>query len=238
MGNFLDKRGTDMNKGEHYIYYVSDMESLPLTGHFRKMDAGREIARYIYKSLKHSKMMKYTEYDGEVITAQSVGIVFPTHMWGSSLAVYSFLRHLRVDRNTYIYAVAVGETLSGAVEETVSRRINSLEEFRRIFIRRGLGTESDIFVRCIDKSRENDTTAENAMEAQDERTHMQSIMEGLLFHSMDRLTDNVGIVKNRNLPVAHDDGVGEQYTENYSNKLGNVFLDEDLLSGVRLCRVM
>lgn len=236
MGNLLDKRGTEMNKGEHFVYYVSDMETPPLTGHFRKMDAGREIARHICKSLRHGKLMKYTEYDGAVISAQSVGIVFPTHMWGSSLAVYSFLRHLRVGRNTYIYAVAVGEALSGAVEETIPRRINSLEEFRRIFIRRGFGTESDIFVRCIDRNRENDMPQDAAAGEQTDREHLQTVMDGLLFHSMERLTDHAGVASR----VVHDEkAVSESgQSGNCQKKLGNVFLDENMLSGVRLCRVM
>lgn len=236
MGNLSDKRGTEMNKGEHFIYYVSDMETLPLTGHFRKMDAGREIARHICKSLRHGKLMKYTEYDGTAISAQSVGIVFPTHMWGSSLAVYSFLRHLRVDRNTYIYAVAVGETLSGAVEETIPRRINSLEEFRRIFIRRGFGTEADIFVRCIDRSREDDMPQNAETGEQNDREHLQTVMDRLLFHSMDRLTSHADAARR----VVHDEKAVSESVQsgNYQKKLGNVFLDESMLSGVRLCRVM
>lgn len=236
MGNLSDKRGTEMNKGEHFIYYVSDMEALPLTGHFRKMDAGREIARHICKSLRHGKLMKYTEYDGTVISAQSVGIVFPTHMWGSSLAVYSFLRHLRVDRNTYIYAVAVGETLSGAVEETIPRRINSLEEFRRIFIRRGLGTEADIFVRCIDRSREDDMLQDAETGEQNDREYLQTVMDRLLFHSMDRLTAHADAAR---CVVNDEKAVSESVQSGkYQKKLGNVFLDESMLSGVRLCRVM
>ncbi len=238
MGNLLDKRGTEMNKGAHFIYYVSDMETLPLTSHFRKMDAGREIARHICKSLRHGKLMKYTEYDGTVISAQSVGIVFPTHMWGSSLAVYSFLRHLRVDRNTYIYAVAVGEALSGAVEETIPRRINSLEEFRRIFIRRGLGTESDIFVRCIDRNRENDILQNVEAGEQTDREYLQTVMDGLSFYSMDRLTERAGVVSYK---AYGENAVSESKPEqsgNYQKKLGNVFLDESMLSGVRLCRGM
>ncbi len=238
MGNLLDKRGTDMNREAHLVYYVSDMETLPPTSRFRKMNAGREIAIHICKSLQHGKLMKYTEYDGTVTPAQSVGIVFPTHMWGSSLAVYSFLRHLHVDRHTYIYAVAVGEALSGAVEETIPRRINSLEEFRRIFIRRGLGTESDIFVRCIDRNRENDILQETAAGGQTDREYLQTVMDGLSFYSMDRLTEHAGVVNNK----AHSENAASvsepEQSGNYQKKLGNVFLDEGMLSGVRLCRGM
>lgn len=223
--------GSSMDK--HYVYYVSDMENSPWMGRLRKMDAGREIARYICKSLKHAKLMKYIEYDGGIVDADTIGIVFPTHMWGSSLAVYSFLRHLRTTTGAYVYAVAVGETLSGDVTDTISKRINSLEEFRRIFVRRGLGTESDIYVRCIDKVDEEAYVEDKAVD--DNKVLINGIMEKLFYNDMNKVMES-DLPKPVHKVELYNSG--NTVTEAGKSRLGNVFLDDDMLSGVRLCRVI
>lgn len=223
--------GSSMDK--HYVYYVSDMENSPWMGRLRKMDAGREIARYICKSLKHAKLMKYIEYDGGIVDADTIGIVFPTHMWGSSLAVYSFLRHLRTITGAYVYAVAVGETLSGDVTDTVSKRINSLEEFRRIFVRRGLGTESDIYVRCIDKVDEKAYVEDKAVD--DNKALINGIMEKLFYNDMNKVMES-DLPKPVHKVELYDSG--NTVAEAGKSRLGNVFLDDDMLSGVRLCRAI
>lgn len=224
MGSSIDK---------HYVYYVSDMENSPWMGRLRKMDAGREIARYICKSLKHAKLMKYIEYDGGIIDADTIGIVFPTHMWGSSLAVYSFLRHLKATTGAYVYAVAVGETLSGDVTDTISKRINSLEEFRRIFVRRGLGTESDIYVRCIDKVDEETYIEDKAVD--NNKALINEIMEKLFYNDMNKVVASE-LPKQVHKVEPYDSEYA--FTEVRKSRLGNVFLDDDMLSGVRLCRVI
>lgn len=223
--------GSSMDK--HYVYYVSDTENSPWMGRLRKMDAGREIARYICKSLKHAKLMKYIEYDGGIVDADTIGIVFPTHMWGSSLAVYSFLRHLRTTTGAYVYAVAVGETLSGDVTDTISKRINSLEEFRRIFVRRGLGTESDIYVRCIDKVDEEAYVEDKAVD--DNKALINGIMEKLFYNDMNKVMES-DLPKPVHKVELYDSG--NTVAEAGKSRLGNVFLDDDMLSGVRLCRVI
>lgn len=234
MGNLSDKRDVNIKPEIHYVYYVADMENRSWMTRFRKMDAGREIARYICKSLKHCKLMDYIEYDGDVIEADSIGIIFPTHMWGSSLAVYSFLRHLKACSNAYVYAVAVGETLSGDVRETLSGRINSLEEFRRIFVRRGLGTEDDIYVRCIDRACLEDVTEVND---NDYRQHISLVMEKLMFNNMNKAVTG-DAVKTELKTYNEGELIIKNQTENKKSRLGNVYLDDDMLSGVRLCRVM
>lgn len=233
MGNLLDKRDNIKN-GIHYVYYVADMENRSWTTRFRKMDAGREIAKYICKSLRHCKLMDYIEYDGDIVEADTIGIVFPTHMWGSSLAVYSFLRHLKAGSNAYVYAVAVGETLSGDVTETLSGRINSLEEFRRIFVRRGLGTADDIYVRCIDRAYYEDGNEEDN---KDYRQYINSVLDKLMFNNMNKAVDG-DIIKTRSKAYKENELTRINQTENKKSKLGNVYLDDDMLSGVRLCRVM
>ncbi len=57
----------------NYVFYVCD--SMPQSGHFRKMDAEYEIATHIKNGLKNCIVKKYTEYEGNIIDAQSVGVV-------------------------------------------------------------------------------------------------------------------------------------------------------------------
>lgn len=212
----------------HYVYYVSDMPDASQTGYVYKMDAGREIAGHICRELGKCRMEKYTEYDGNTLHAASVGIVFPTHMWGCSLAVYSFLKHLRVTEDTYVYAVAVGESLSGDVTSTRTSRICSLNEFRKIFVREHLGDEEDIFVRCIDRSNiHNDTETLWVDERVRNKNLVRQTLGPLLYHDMRSLSEEA----EESYPEKKD-------SADRKISLGNIFLDEDIMSGVRLCRVM
>lgn len=242
MGSISDRRLNTGCQGRHYVYYVSETMNASWRGHLHKMDAGKDIARYICKCLGHSRLMKYTEYDGSVIDADSVGIVFPTYVWGSSLAVYSFLRHLNIACGVYVYAVAVGETLSGDTQVTASRRISSLEEFRRIFMRRGFGTKADIYVRCIDRQ-ETYMAHTDIIKNSSIRERVGGIMAKLLYSSMSDITAGMsgklvsaGAAANGKEPAdsIRSDASGELS----AITLSNVFLDEGMLSGVRLCRVM
>lgn len=243
---------------EHLVYYVSDTMSLSSSGHVRKMDAGREIAGYICREMHNAGPMKYTEYNREKISARSVGIIFPAYIWGCSLAVYSFLQQLRgrIGEDTYVYAVAVGESLSGSMLETVHRRMYSLGEFRRIFVKCGLGTEADIYVRCIDAA--GNAGRETAV-GQGERRDMEnlrSILSALLFCDMETLSANSrssvmqAIAASDAASALSEEGTSLQGESSAAEvnpssvfasrkrKLENVFLDESMLSGVRMCRVM
>lgn len=272
MESTRDKKEKSTVQGErHFIFYVSDMEVLPASGHFRKMDAGREIVNQICMGMTECMVRKYTEYSGEIIDADSIGIVFPAHKWGISLAVYSFLQHLRFHNHTYVYAVAVGESISGGVDATVYSRLRMLEQFRRIFGRRCVGSESDIFIRCIDRRRNLGSTEEIIRRGQNYKTKISCILEGMLFHSVERLiadqnsdealnTYSSG-TDNTNYKKAHhglytEQAIAAEYqkedTEQFENvkmftqrskhnkkrTLSNIYLDEDIFAGVKLCRVM
>lgn len=245
------------NTGVNYVYYVSDMEEVPSSGHFRKMDAGREISQHICRGVNNCILRKYTEYYGEKIQADSVGIVFPAHMWGISLAVYSFIMHLLVAKGTYVYAVAVGENLSGCVDATVTNRLNSLSQFKRIFTNRGLGNDEDIFIRCIDVNRDYSTTEECIRKETNNKNNFRHILSGLLFYSVDSLSSlmNKESIKKDNDIMRKVSGIQEEKdfrmimttpTETSSKsvhndskiKLNNIFLDESLFAGVKICRVM
>ena len=230
---------------ENLIFYVSDMEELPSKGHFRKMDAGREIALHIANGLANSRLIKYTDYECEFIRANSVGIVFPTHMWGVSLAVYTFLKHLRISKDTYVYAVVVGENLSACVDATLTKRMNSIDRFKRIFMYRGFGNEKDIFVRCIDFERDYDTTEESIRGVKNDVVKLGHILEGLLFHSIEELNLEQSKIrleesmkKERRLAIPETVLIKPREEKVSSLRLSNVYLDDSILSGVKLCQVM
>lgn len=241
----MGDKGQILNNKNNYIFYVSELEDTPLKGHFTKMDAGIEIVEHIRRSIPRSKVMKYTEYGGEVINAESVGIVFPAHTWGISLAVLTFLSHLKFRRGTYVYAVAVGESISGDVDYTIYDRIKLLEQFERVFSKKSIGCESDIYVRCIDRKRTHGSTEERLRGETDKIQTIKHVLSGLLFHTVesissmekldedDRFYEETKIVKNNIIPI-------EAYSQTKSRKisLSNVYLDEDVFRGVKLCQVM
>jgi len=240
-----DKGQIFEKKYSNYIFYVSELEDTPLKGHFNKMDAGIEIVEHIKNSVSGCKVMKYTEYGGELINADSVGIVFPAHRWGISLAVLTFLSHLRIKSGTYVYAVAIGETLSGDVDCTIYDRVKLLEQFERVFSKKNLGFKSDIFVRCIDRKRMHGSTEENLRGETDKIKLIKHILSGLLFHTLesistmekldedDRYYEETKSKKNNIIPI-------EAFASHRSRKisLSNIYLDEDVFRGVKLCQVM
>ncbi len=249
MGFTREKALNDLTKRD-IIFYVSELEEAPNSGHFRKMDAGREIVAHINRSMKGSIIKKYTEYEGELIDADSIGIVFPAHSWGISLAVYTFLSHLRFKKDTYIYAVAVGESISGDVDFTVRERTKLLEQFGRIFNKKSVGCQSDIFVRCIDRKRAHGSTEEALRVKSDKVTNIKNILSGLLFHTMESINEMEKLSEDDRYyydidetPVsqAQDNIVSlDHYTMMASRKvkLSNIFLDDDVFAGIRLCNVM
>ncbi len=241
----MGDKGQILAKNKNCIFYVSELEDTPLKGHFTKMDAGIEIVEHIRRGIPGSKVMKYTEYGGEVINADSVGIVFPAHTWGISLAVLTFLSHLRIKQGTYVYAVAVGETLSGDVDYTIYDRVKLLEQFQRIFSKKSQGCKSDIFVRCIDRKRKHGSTEENLRGETDKINTIKHVLSGLLFHTLDSISSmekleeddryyqETVVIKDNIIPI-------ETYTYSRSKRisLSNVYLDEDIFRGVKLCQVM
>jgi hypothetical protein len=152
----------EIEEARNYIFYVSDYIDVS-AGHAWKMDCRQAMTEQMVQNLPNCKVMKYTEYHGERLDADSVGILFPSKMWGISLAVYAFLQNLRVSASTYVYAVAMGEVLSAEVNGTANVRMETLGQFQDIFERRRLGDISDIYIRCIDYKREFTTTEEKLM---------------------------------------------------------------------------
>jgi len=238
MTNTNEKKFRNIVKnGKHCIFYVSEREGIASNGHYRKMDACKGIVDQISRFISDCSVKKYTEYSGEYLNADSIGIVFPAHNWGISLAVYTFLMNLRFKKNTYIYAVVIGESLSGDADATTCKRLKILEQFKRIFDKRCIDNESDIFIRCIDKERNYLRTEEIISEEKDAKTNIQHIMEGMLFYTEKSLTEKKSI---KNPEKEHNvDMVAEHNTLNVKTRmLTNIYIDDDIFEGVRLCRVV
>lgn len=223
----------------HLIFYVSDRDNLPIVGHFRKMDAGCEITEHISLGMRDCGVMKYTEYDGSVLDVQTVGIVFPAHMWGSSFAVSEFLRRLRVKKDTYVYAVAVGETLSRQSAEQELRTMNSIRDISRIFIQRGFGTESDIYVRFVDHKRHGLSTEERMRGDYSSAENLQIILNGMCYHNLEYVRKEQASYKEeqrRKALYAEEVEPSYHFVSERRFMLNNVFLDDRMMQGVRLCR--
>ena len=80
----------EIEEARNYIFYVSDYIDVS-AGHAWKMDCRQAMTEQMVQNLPNCKVMKYTEYHGECLDADSVGILFPSKMWGISLAVYACL---------------------------------------------------------------------------------------------------------------------------------------------------
>lgn len=225
----------------NYVFYVCDMDAVPTAGHFRKMDEGREIASHIKKGLSDCIVQKYTEYDGGLIDAESVGIVVPAHRWGVSLAVFTFINNLRLSDDTYLYVTIVGETLSECSRDTIDVRLGFINSLRRMIRRRSLCSDNDIYVRCIDMPRSPDYTETLIKHTDSISDCVRCIMQGLLMYDIVCLENcnsdgknkeqGMDILMMEHLPEAKTGSAGRR-------KMSNVYLDDDIMAGVRLCRVM
>ncbi len=225
----------------NYVFYVCDMDAVPTAGHFRKMDEGREIASHIKKGLSDCIVQKYTEYDGGLIDAESVGIVVPAHRWGVSLAVFTFINNLKVSENTYLYVTIVGETLSECSRDTIDVRLGFINSLRRMIKRRNLCSDNDIYVRCIDMQRSPDFTETLIKHTDSINGCVRCIMQGLLMYDIVCLENSNGNGNNKEQGMdilMTEELSGQKAGSAVQRKISNVYLDDDIMAGVRLCRVM
>lgn len=65
-----------------------------------------QISEDLSCKLGRSSISKIVEYNGEYIDCDTLGIVFPVYNWGLPLIVCDFLKKIKTDKKTYIYAVA------------------------------------------------------------------------------------------------------------------------------------
>lgn len=225
----------------NYVFYVCD--SIPQSGHFRKMDAEYEIAGHIKNGLKDCIIKKYTEYDGTVIDAESVGVVFPTHTWGVSLAVYSFLQNLRVTEKTHLYAVILGESISFEAETNTTILMKKIiDKVNSLRMKYNLVKLDDIYIRSDGYTRDIKCVETLVRGKNNIKTFIKHIMESLLLFNIDTLKELAAKTKER-LGAKYREQIREReldkkYVRETSIKLSNVFLDDSMFEGVRLCQVM
>lgn len=228
-------------KRENYVFYISDIDTIPDKGHFGKMDKEKEIAEHIKCAIKNCSVIKSTEYDGARISACSVGIVFPVHSYGISLAVYSFISSLNISKETYIYAVVTGEKYDVNDKASI-RNTRNLDSFIRLFEKKNTGTTPDIYVRLKNMKRTIGGTEQNIRGHQGIGERIKTVMKGLVCYNLGELNDVVALpeantsnVYNRAFDVV---AIEQNKIKEKTQQLSNIFLDENILAGVRLCRVM
>jgi len=74
-----------------------------------------QIANDLSCGLDNSNVRKISEYKGEYINSNTLGIVFPVYCLGLPLIVSNFLNKLNVANNTYVYVVANCAKMEGMV---------------------------------------------------------------------------------------------------------------------------
>lgn len=223
------------------VFYVCDADTDYRLEHIRKMDAGRVIALHLQKGLNDCTVKKYTEYEGELLSCDSVGIVVPAYRWGLSLAVYSFLQNLRVSSKTYVYISVVGETLSECSDKNIDIRLLNLNTLRKQFMKNKLGSDKDIYVRCIDIPRSVDYTEMKLNRQEAAEMSIEKILAGLLMYNIKSLESISGCRVDKKVQQdMHSDRTAAEKpgTDTVRKRLNNVYLDEDMLAGVRLCRAL
>lgn len=65
-----------------------------------------QISEDLSRNLGQCSIGKIAEYNGEHIDCDTLGIVFPVYNWGLPLIICDFLKKIKADKKTYIYAVA------------------------------------------------------------------------------------------------------------------------------------
>ena len=124
--------------------------------------------------------------------------------------------------------------------------METLGQFQDIFERRRLGDISDIYIRCIDYKREFTTTEEKLMRSVTTAERIADVMEGLLFYSMKAVkeqklqfvTDKRTTVRTKHVAERKEVTVSVETKILPMPNIKNVFLDDDLLSEVRICQAM
>ena len=117
--------------------------------------------------------------------------------------------------------------------------MNSLRDISRIFIQRGFGTESDIYVRFVDRDRMGLSTEERMRGGLIASENVRVILNGMRYHSLDLVRREQAQYKEelrqKNL-YNNDTSVAYRYNTEKRLLLHNVFLDDGMMQGVRLCR--
>lgn len=227
----------------NYVFYVTDKDGINDISFSYKMESERDIACQIAGSLRKCIVRKYIEYDGELLDADSVGIVFPSRSWGISFAVDEFMQHLRIGKNTYVYAVAAGEKATLDYANKNMRETKVLTQIKRT-CRRSLGcTDSDIYIRSLDRTRRLEDTEYNMFTSDSIYDDVRYILNGLLYHNLCELEESILVDERQNTSKKIFD-ISAAYTKTSVDnshsryRLSNIFLDDDIFAEDKLCRVI
>ena len=231
-----------IKKQNNIVFYVSEMDLPPSGGHFHKMDATREVLSQLEDIVGKINIMKYSDYDGEVLAADSVGIIFPTYRWGISLSVQGFFYFLKISNNTYLYVVIAGNKYE-LNEIAVLENKMLVNRIRRMLDL--CGANPNVYLRCIEGERNNRTDSEcKRIKELDKK--INSVMESIQYYTHDRI---VNIMEKKTLENNREKGIVDyqnyyfekknQLNDNMTDeKMSNIFLDEKVFEGVRLCQVV
>ncbi len=252
----------DVNYGirekKNYIFCASEGNTRQVGTHFAKMNELQSVVTQLEGSLRNSRVLRFDDYAGETVDAASIGIVFPAHSWGVSLAVIAFLQHLCFSPSTYIYAVAVGESVASESQSSVKRGLAPLKQFEEVFGRRTRGVEADLYVRCRDMKRSFDTIEGRLKSDHQIKNAPEVVLEGMCYTSTGKLLDK-NYVEQRRLSVslaeaeamyesinmrsrrltpsaahAKAPGVEKPTSRDGRVHMENIFLDDSVFSEVRL----
>jgi hypothetical protein len=245
----------------NYIFYVSEKAGADNISYSHKMGTERDIAARMAEGLGSCKIRKYTDYHGEYLDCESVGIVFTSRRWGISLAVNSFLKSIRSSSSTYVYAVAVNESLAGSVDSDSVTSIKALRQLQSDFEGKLLNAETDIYIRSSDRVRRVVDTEYDMHNAASSALHVKCMMNALLYHNIKELRNSISVgsrytydlkqLKNGKtvhveknvedlkfeadkwITIEHEDLNGKDI-----HPLSNVFLDDDIFAEDKICRVI
>lgn len=64
-----------------------------------------QIAQDIAEGLGDTKLIPVSDYKGELIQGETVGIIYPVYDWGIPLIIERFLKQAKIKSNAYLYAV-------------------------------------------------------------------------------------------------------------------------------------
>lgn len=252
----------------NYIFYVSDKAGADNISYSYKMGTERNIADRMAEGLGKCRIKKYTDYHGECLDCESVGIVFSSKRWGISLAVNSFLKSLRTSESTYVYAVAVNESITGSVDADSITSIKALEQLKSDFRGKLLNAETDIYIRSADRVRRVVDVEYNMLNAGSSAMHVKCMMNALLYHNLMELRNSAtvggrymynlkALQRGKTIHIESEkseDKSEEKREKKYTNtpdnrmkreqnpesvhRLSNIFLDDDIFAEDKKCRVI
>jgi hypothetical protein len=209
------------------------------------MGTERTIAARMAEGLGRCKIRKYTDYHGEYMDCESLGIVFPSRRWGLSLAVDSFFKSIITSSSTYVYAVAVNESLTGRVNEDSFSSIKALEQLKNDINVRLLNPETDIYIRSNDRVREVVDAEYDMRRSDNSALNVRCMMNALLYHNLVEFKNSIAVGNRymynlkelQNGKTMHVEPVNKDETEG-KHRLSNVFLDDDIFAEDKICRVI